>query len=144
MVTAIFREDAEIFKKLAPEKEWKWFLNKDGHLMGDLTKTDDGYAAAGVMFYQIRHDPEEQENSLIYVRWVYASIITKDAKAVYTELFDELNNVATRLGIKMITVEIYPNKDYNYKELWEFLSDRDYILVRMRDEEILVAKLLVG
>ncbi len=140
MVTAIYKKDAEYFRKLAPEKEWKWFLNKDGHILGSLMDSEDGYAASGVMMYQILDSKDEQTDSYIYVRWVYASIIAKDAKEVYKELFDEIQNVAVRLDIHMIMVELYPDKERDYFELWEFLRNRGYILVRSKDTELLVAQ----
>ncbi|MCR5101309.1 MAG: hypothetical protein K6B41_08125 [Butyrivibrio sp.] len=127
MITAVFLEDAYSFGNLAPISEWKRFVNNEYYAIGSLNRTKNGNAAAGIMLYEIKKLPGNEEQKEIYIRWVYASRITKDTESVYDELFDEIEAVAFRLGISRIFINVLVNKDYNFEELFHIVCKHNYI-----------------
>ncbi len=137
MITAIYKDDVKKFMDLAPDAEWKSMLTRGGHAIGSITKVEDGYAPAGVLIYEIQNKAEITGwQPFLYVRWVYASIISRDAVPVYKELFGELEDVSKRLKAYLITMDIPLLDNYNYRELAQFLEDTGYILMSGRDDEM--------
>ena len=141
MVTAIFKEDVTKFIDLAPEGEWKTLLTKNCHAIGSIMEVEDGYAATGVMIYKVENVAEITGwEPFINIRWVYASMICKDALPVYKELFTEMDKICKNLSAHLITMVIPRLADYNYKELAGFLLENGYILFPGRDGEMYACK----
>ncbi len=143
MVTAIYNDDIEYFRSLAPSSEWEYLGKKKYRAIGCISETADGTIASGVLIYKIEINYNEPKKSFIHVRWIYASLLYKDAKPIYEELLSELFSVAKRMDISTVTIEIFPKEDYNYEELWPLLRDKGFVLVSERDSNIIAATKLI-
>lgn len=129
MVTEIYKEDVKKFMNLADSRIWKKAIISEANILGSIMDTEDGFIPAGVMIYYIKKDVSSVKMPFIHVKWVYASTGVSEKEKVYKDLFDELEAVAKRQKIKLISISIPLLEEYNCEGLAIYINSRGYDLV---------------
>ncbi len=136
MVTEIYKEDVKKFMHLADSRIWKKAIINQAHILGSIMDTEDGNIPAGVMIYYIKKDVSSVQRPFLHVKWVYASAAISEKEKVYKDLFDEVEAVAKRLNIKLISISIPLVEEYNCEGLAIYIDRRGYDLVVGNNDNI--------
>jgi len=101
-----------------------------------MWETKVGMLPAGVMIYAIKSHVGQVKESFIYVKWVYASLVASKPEVIYEDFFDEIQNVAKRLNINLISISIPKTEEYNCEGLSSYIEKRGYVLREGNSENI--------